>query len=309
MKNKKFAVFAALVTAISLLLSFGASAAGAGTGAGKAANAAARLQFVEAIANQNTVRQQIRTISEQIRKDMAGTANIAAINSSQDFKDVMNALNSAKSSLKGNLNHSIWQQYKGAGDKTAALTTAMQQIGANTDTLKSVLASLQAVLPKADSIAAQKQAIVAAAASFKSGADPRKATIDANHQTIAGLNDANTKLINQIVATVSANSGLLAAHPDTVTAITNTLAQVSTALKAEYDGKVTAAQKTYDQYRLNKQYDLALGQLDSIISIQNNRITVLKNVQTQLTAALGDLNAIVSTSASASSSSSSSQAA
>lgn len=319
MKKKKIAVFVSMITVASMLLSLGAmaakpdtaGAAGAAKKAAsivtKAANANARQQFVQSINAQNSIRKQIRAVVVQISKDLAGTAKVSSITSTQDYKDVMTALNSAKTALKGNMNHSIWQQYKGARDKTAALSAAMQQISANTDTLNSVLSSLKAVLPKADSIASQKQAIVSAAETFKASAEAKKTTIDANHQTIAGLNDANTKLINQIVATVSANSSLLASNPDAMTAITNTLTQVSTALKAEYDGKVADAQKAYDQYRQNGQYDQALAELDTIISIQNNRITVLKDVQTQLTTALGDLNAIVS--ASATTSGTSSQAA
>lgn len=248
-----------------------------------------------------------------ISKDLAGAKNVASIAGSDDYKTVQTNLSTIKTDVK-NANAIKYKNALGtvkgnqsdsAKDTVNNVIAQMTQKLNLLDQAKALADTTKAI---ADQIYTQKQAELAAWQAFHDQAVQLKQTIDATHAQIATLNEASKTLINQIVATFTANASVLASNPTGLAQIQTQLSAVKDALSTEYDGKISAASKQYETDKQNKDYNKAIADLNAIISLQNNRLTVLQSVQTQLTDILNSLNALVQVQSSSSSSSSATSA-
>lgn len=243
-----------------------------------------------------------------ISKDLAGAKSDASITGSADYKTVQTNLSAIKAdvknansikyknalgTVKGNNSDSAKDTVNNVIAQMTQKLALLEQAKALADTTKTI----------ADQIYTQKKTELAAWQSFHDQAVQLKQTIDATHTQIAALNDASKTLINQIVATFTANSSILASNPTGLAQVQTQLSAVKEALSGEYDGKVAAASKQYEAGRQNKDYTKAIADLNTIVSLQNNRLTVLQNVQTQLNDILNNLNALIKAQSSSSSSS------
>lgn len=280
---------------------------GAAQAAAKAAQKVQSNAYREQIRSINQqimqLRQQARADVAQIKKDLAGTASMTDITGSQDYKDVVAALATAKSELASIAKIDYKTPLKGLKGTQSGADAAFQSvINLMTDRqnqLSALVNTLDATKQKADAIAAQRKNQIAAWQSFRQQAQQLKQTIDTGHGQIASLDDQDKSLLNQIVTTISANQDVLASKPQQLTSITAGLASVASQLKDEYDGKIAKATAAYGTYRKSGDYTNALAQLQSIISMQSNRITVLQKVESELNDILGTLNSLVGSQSSA----------
>jgi hypothetical protein len=263
------------------------------------------------ILNKELVQQkkQIGALTETIKKDLEGTGGNAAITGSTDYLSVFAALTQVKTLL---------QQANGNNDYKALLTGIKGKSGTDEKTgLDKVIIMLQnkkvifaraidvlnGAIPAADRIKVQKASLIAALQNFQSSAEAKKKTIDTTHTQISTISESNKTLINQIIATFSANFDVLATNPTAAKGILDSLNSVQAKLSEEYNGKMVQANKAYDDFRKAEDYTNALAQLDLIIKIQTDRIVIVNDVKAQLTTIVGQLNTLVSSGSSSNSTS------
>ncbi|MDR3552918.1 MAG: hypothetical protein P4L75_07320 [Clostridia bacterium] len=322
MKQRKFMAVICVALIAAMVAPIAASAKGLGnigsglygrgaiSAAEKTQIASERAQIKQLHTDIVSLKKQERDIVASIKKDLAGTKGNSDITSSQDYKDVVAALQS----VCGSVGKAEGINYR-AGLKTAlgltapeipdALVNVISQLTQKKTDLQNALTALNAALTKADSIAAAKAADISQWSSFRSQAVAKKQTIDQQHAQIVQAFADCRDILSQIVATASANKAVLDTKVDDVKGIETELQAVIKSLRF-YDGTVRAAAAAYQADRKSRNYTDALAQLDKIITIQQTRLTTLAQAKTQLQNALGQLNTLVSTGSSVPSTSSSS---
>ena len=311
-KNGKFMAAVSVTLVFAVLAPFAASAAQPVKNIQRQSTAAVlaqRSQIAQLNADIVSLKSQERQLVAQIRKDLAGTKNIPAITQSQDYQDIVAVLGS----LKGSLDKASRIDYKSSlrnakaksGESlSSTLNSVISLQTQKKSELQDALLKLENVLSKADVIAQQKADLLNKWNQFRSQAVAKKNVIDKNHVVIVQTFADCRNLISQIAATAAANGSALSSKQADVAAIEAQLGTITGELKGIYDGSISAAQNVYKQDKKDKNYTDAIKQLDVIIGIQQQRISTLSQVKTQLQAVLGTLNALVSGTASPASSSS-----
>jgi chromosome segregation ATPase len=231
-----------------------------------------------------------------IARDIAGVKGAADIAGSSGYQTVTGNL----TQIKANVQSAKAIDYKteltgarGSVNADAALQDVISKMNQKKSLLDQALTLAASTKTVADNIYTQKKAELSAWQGFNTQAVQLKQTIDSAHQQIATVNDEDGTLTNQIVATFSANENILSQNAAGTKKIESELAAVKTQLGTEYNGKVAQAGRQYDGYRKSKDYTDAIKQLNTIISLQNNRLSVLNNVHTELQTALSDLDSLV----------------
>lgn len=283
----------------------------------------------------DTLNAQVLSLKTQARKDIgkicADLAKVASdpdARQSQDYKTVVDALNKVKTELADAEKidyRTKLASVKGHSDVSSTLDSVIAQLKTKISKLTAVVKELNDILTTADALVKQasqpttsqpttsqpassqptsEQAAQKAWQQFVTQANAKKKTIDSNTQQIAAVNKKCQDVVNEIVATAAANKDVLANEGSAMADIVVQLGTVKTSLMAEYNDKIAAALKVYDQDLKKKDYDGALDELDAIIGIQNNRISVVKSALSQLQSALDSLQDLVATAAASSTSSS-----
>jgi chromosome segregation ATPase len=251
-----------------------------------------------------TAKLKIRGDVKAISVDIAGAKLDPNITSGADYQSVVKNLAQIKSLVQQANAIDYKSELTGVkgGGSTQTSSTLQDVIGKMNDKLallNQALTLADSTKATADTIRTQKKTDIAAWQSFHTQAMAKKQTIDTTRAQIDGLITANNTIVAQISAAFSANQALLASDPSGVQKVTQELQTVKTQLNTEFNGKVVKAHQAYNGYVKSQDYTDALAQLDDIISIQANRITVLNTAQTELTQAQNDLNAIVASASSA----------
>ena len=261
------------------------------------------------ILNEELVQQkkQIGALTETIKKDLEGTGGNAAI-CSTDYLSVSAALTQVKTLLQqanGKDYKSLLTSIKGKSgtDEKTGLDKVIIMLQNKKVIFAQAIDVLNGAIPAADRIKVQKASLIAALQNFQSSAEAKKKTIDTTHTQIDTISESNKTLINQIIATFSANFDVLAKNPTAAKGILDSFNSVQATLNAEYNGKMVQTNKAYDDFRKAKDYTNALAQLDLIIKIQTDRIVILNDVKTQLTTIVDQLNTLVSAGSSSNSTS------
>lgn len=295
----------------------------------------------------NTLNAKVLSLKNQARKDIgiicADLARVAFdpdVRESQDYKTIVDTLNKVKTELADAEKIDYRTKLVSVQGKTDAstLSSVIKQLNAKISDLTAVVDELNDLLPKADALVKQElenptsseptssqptsssseptssqptssQPANQAWQQFVTQANAKKKTIDSNTQKITAANKSCQDVVNEIVATAAANKDVLEDQSGMVDIVIE-LGSVKTSLMAESNGKIAEALKVYDQDLKKKDYAGALDQLDAIIGIQNNRISVVQSALSQLQSTLSSLQNLVATAAASSASSTaSSQAA
>lgn len=316
MKNRVFKAIVSGVLAAAMIVPM-AMTAGAATPAAKAVQKAAekakatiqedtpQLNAVRSeIASLNSdilqLKQQDRTLLQQLVNDIAGIRGTGSLTSTQEFQDLVNGLKQIRTDATKAETYNYKQALKDANSyegttRSKQLSDVINLLLQKKALLQQVQTELQAACKKADALVAQKQTAVAAWNSFHTQAVAKKKTIDQqNEQILKGLADCRN-ILSKIVATASTNKAVLESKQSDLQKLNAQLQTVTLTLNI-YDGSIAAAAKTFQSDKQSRNYTDALAQLDKIISIQKQRLAVITTAQGQLQSVLDALNALVSSS-------------
>jgi len=300
MKSKKLSALIAIILTFALLVPFTASASNIlKVNPQISADRATIAQLNSDIIG---LKQQAKTLVQEICSDLKGTKGDDSITSSQDYQNIVALLQS----LKGTLSMAEARNYisglkKSIGKSGSNLLTALNNVipilTQKKADLTTAIASLNNALTKANAIAALKTGS-SSGTSGDSNAQliQDKQTIDQNTAKIAQAFADDRNIISQIIATASANKTILKADPNDVATIESQLKTVTTTLKGIYDGSVAADCKQFNTDKKNKDDTAMLTELSNIITIQQTRITTLASTKSQLQDILNQLNTIISSS-------------
>jgi len=300
MKSKKLSALIAIILTFALLVPFTASASNIlKVNPQISADRATIAQLNSDIIG---LKQQAKTLVQEICSDLKGTKGDDSITSSQDYQNIVALLQS----LKGTLSMAEARNYisglkKSIGKSGSNLLTALNNVipilTQKKADLTTAIASLNNALTKANAIAALKTGS-SSGTSGDSNAQliQDKQTIDQNTAQIAQAFADDRNIISQIIATASANKTILKADPNDVATIESQLKTVTTTLKGIYDGSVAADCKKFNTDKKNKDDTAMLTELSNIITIQQTRITTLASTKSQLQDILNQLNTIISSS-------------
>lgn len=281
----------------------------------------------------NTLNKKVISLKTQARKDigkicadLAKVAFDATVRQSQEYKTIVDTLNKVKVELADAEKidyRAKLASVKGHNDSSFTLSGVITQLNTKISKLTAVVDELNDILSTADALVKQQEAdqqsgqpttsqpattqptnqedeqkaAQQAWQKFLTQANAKKKTIDSNTQKITAVNKSCQDAVNEIVATAAANQDILADQGSAMADIVVQLGTVKTSLMAESNGKIAEALKAYDQDLKKKDYAGALDELDAIIGIQNNRISVVQSALSQLQSTLSSLKNLVATAA------------
>lgn len=127
-----------------------------------------------------------------------------------------------------------------------------------------------------------------------SGSAVRRSMVDTNSREIAQAYDSCRGLISQIIATIAANQDMLSAQQ--VEPMENSLSSISKTLSRVKNNGLSQANRSFLHNQKSGDFVRAESDLNNIITIQQNRLNTLCQVENQLQKILSRVNALLDTS-------------